>query len=150
MRVQILRKKSLWNVDGTQGSGVGSVRDAEAFQACTLFSNKRILEGHQNMNINCQETMKVMRIQRLWSCTVTQHQWKWKWEELERMKRAWTLMECSDCKETPKNLLVSLNISGDSWRSGFNSPCLVARIVLGLKRANTSYLLKGICCLSRR
>lgn len=32
----------------------------------------------------------------------------------ERMERAWTLMGCSDCKETPKNLLVSLNIPGDS------------------------------------
>lgn len=63
MRVQISWKKSLWNADGTQGSGVGSIGDAEVFQACTLFSNSRILEECQNMNINCQEKMEVIRIQ---------------------------------------------------------------------------------------
>lgn len=63
MGVQISWKKSLWDAGGTQGSGVGSVGDAEVFQAYTLFSNSRLLEEYQNMNINCQGKMEVIRIQ---------------------------------------------------------------------------------------
>lgn len=88
-----------------------------------LFSNNRILEVNQNMDINCHERIKVMKIQDYE--VVKQHsinEVKRKKEMNvtrigERMKREWPLIGRGDCKDTPKNLLDSLNISGNSLES---------------------------------
>ena len=63
VRIQISWKKSFWNADSMQGCGVGYGRGSETFQACTLFSNNRVWEVNQNMDVNCHERIKVMKIQ---------------------------------------------------------------------------------------